>query len=229
MIKKRPMAIALQCLFAVLILLTGVSSHASGTGISGSVQNGFRVLDIEPGKDAQTFTVYRGDYIKFVLPEGVSDTDGEFPTLKQNKPVTHELNSTAYFKMKKAGVHPFSIGAIKGQMNVIEYKKANYQEFTAAEASEYIKKQNPIILDVRTKREYQGGHIENANLLPVQELQMRMDELAKYKNEAILIYCATGNRSTVASKILIDAGFTDILNLRRGISDWARNQYPIVK
>jgi rhodanese-related sulfurtransferase len=56
-----------------------------------------------------------------------------------------------------------------------------------------------------------------------------MDELAELSDEPILIYCATGNRSTVASKLLIDKGFTRIFNLRHGIVDWVRNKYPIVK
>jgi rhodanese-related sulfurtransferase len=50
-----------------------------------------------------------------------------------------------------------------------------------------------------------------------------------YRNQDVLIYCATGNRSTVAAKILIDHGFKRIFNLRQGISGWEREQYPVVK
>jgi rhodanese-related sulfurtransferase len=42
----------------------------------------------------------------------------------------------------------------------------------------------------------------------------------------ILIYCATGNRSTVASRILADLGFKRIYNLRYGVYDWARKGHP---
>ena len=75
--------------------------------------------------------------------------------------------------------------------------------------------------------EYATGRLENSTLIPVQELQQRYTELARYKDENIFIYCATGNRSTVAAKILIDNGFTRIHNLRYGLFDWADNGYPV--
>jgi len=73
------------------------------------------------------------------------------------------------------------------------------------------------------------GHLENSILIPVQELQSRINELRAYKNNNILIYCATGNRSTVASKILIDSGFMKISNLKNGIAEWAKGQYRVVR
>ena len=57
----------------------------------------------------------------------------------------------------------------------------------------------------------------------------RIGELAPYRNKDILVYCATGNRSTVASKILIDQGFTHIANLRHGIADWYQRKYPLTR
>ena len=66
-------------------------------------------------------------------------------------------------------------------------------------------------------------------MIPVRNLQTRLRELAPYKNQDILIYCATGNRSTVASKILIDNGFKRIYNMRYGISLWGRENYPVVR
>jgi rhodanese-related sulfurtransferase len=66
-------------------------------------------------------------------------------------------------------------------------------------------------------------------LLPVQQLQGRLGDLAAYKDREILVYCATGNRSTVASKILIDNGFKQIVNMRHGIYDWAKKNFPVTR
>ena len=63
----------------------------------------------------------------------------------------------------------------------------------------------------------------------MQEFQKRIGELAAHKDDPILVYCRTGNRSTVAAKLMIDAGFTQVVNLRRGIVDWSRQGLPIVK
>lgn len=114
-------------------------------------------------------------------------------------------------------------------MRVVEYDQPQYHAITAMEAARLIENISPLILDVRTPREYAAGHLENSVLIPVQELQKRYRELEEYRNEDILIYCATGNRSTVAAKILIDNGFRRIHNLKSGISGWARQGYRVVQ
>jgi len=82
---------------------------------------------------------------------------------------------------------------------------------------------------VRTPGEYSRGHLKDSVLIPVQQLQARWQEIAGYKNKDVLIYCATGNRSTVAAKILIDNGFKRIFNLRQGISGWEREKLPVIQ
>ena len=113
--------------------------------------------------------------------------------------------------------------------SLTEYQQPNYTAVTAEEAAALIANIQPLVLDVRTPREYQEGHLENSFLIPVQELQTRWKEIADYKNQDILIYCATGNRSTVSSKILIDNGFKRTYNLRYGITGWASRNYPEVR
>ena len=226
--QKQLMLIIFSCLFTAAILLAGIS-YASEYRVSSPVLEGYRILNVQLDKGIQKFTVYRGDYIKFRLPKEISDPIALFPTLKQSRPLTHDLETTAYFKMKQTGIYLFNIGSIHGQIRVIEYRQANYRKLSAREADEFIKLHSPIILDVRTRREYKRGHLENSILIPVQVLQKRIRELNYPKDGAIMVYCATGNRSTVASKILIDAGFTDVFNLEHGIVDWVKKHYPVVR
>ncbi|MCB2293500.1 rhodanese-like domain-containing protein [Clostridium algoriphilum] len=80
-----------------------------------------------------------------------------------------------------------------------------------------------FILDVRTKEEYDNGHIPGAKLVPVQLLPTKVNELDKYKNKAILVYCASGGRSPRAVTILKNNGFKNIYHLSRGISSWKYN------
>jgi rhodanese-related sulfurtransferase len=63
----------------------------------------------------------------------------------------------------------------------------------------------------------------------VQDFQRRLGELLPHKQDPVLVYCASGNRSTVAAKLLVDAGFVQVANLRRGISEWSREGLPTVK
>lgn len=50
----------------------------------------------------------------------------------------------------------------------------------------------------------------------MQVLDRNLSVLSEYKDTPVLLYCATGNRSTVAAKILIDNGFKRIFNLKKG-------------
>ena len=152
----------------------------------------------------------------------------EIPALSVKQRLSNRIEDAPYFKMKKAGRYRFSLGGVSGHIQVIEYKQPYYRAVDTKEAAQILSNQKPILLDVRTRREFNRGHIADARLIPVQELQNRLGELAAYKHTDILIYCATGNRSTVASKILIDNGFKRIINMRYGIAQWSRNKYPIV-
>ncbi len=194
---------------------------------SGQIVNGFRVLSVtgHPTK----WIVFRGDYIKFKVAPGLVDPVLSIPSLSIEKELVPDPGQAPYFKMKKVGTFDWSIGSLVGTLRVVEYNQVNYEAISAQQAQKVIDLFNPMILDVRTPREYAGGHLENSVLIPVQKLQSRFGELADFKDEPILIYCATGNRSTVASKILIDKGFIRIFNLKHGIADWKKNKYTIVK
>jgi len=108
---------------------------------------------------------------------------------------------------------------------------ADFDFISPKEAKEIIenKENNVTILDVRTAVEYDTvGHIKNAILIPVQELEARLDELAKFKNRKILVYCASGSRSVSASRILKKHNFTPY-NMNGGISGWKSSGYGVSK
>jgi len=217
-----------------LFTLTGLPGASPDTGIenepaSGILVQGYRILTIEHTREDLNLVVYRGDYIKFDFNATVGDPILQIPELSVKQVLTADLDTAPYFKMKTMGRFRFSLGGVAGYIQVIEYKQPHYREVDAGEAAELLQNLNPLLLDVRTRGEFDNGHIKNALLIPVQELQRRVGELAAYKHSDILIYCATGNRSTVASKILIDNGFKRITNMRHGIYGWVKSQYPVTK
>lgn len=67
------------------------------------------------------------------------------------------------------------------------------------------------IIDVRTKEEYDAGHIEGAILFDIQDM-MQGVFLDVDKNEAITLYCGSGNRAMMAKSLLERAGFTNVTN-----------------
>jgi len=205
------------------------SNFKSAPPVSGTVVNGYRILDVQQSPGAVDLRVYRGDYIKFKFAPSLADPLLSIPDLAIKKRLSGNPAQAPYFKMKTPGTFAFTLADIAGSLTVINYQQTSYREVTSSEAAQFIQNEQPIILDVRTPNEYKRGHLPNSILIPVQELQNRYKELGTDQDREILIYCATGNRSTVASKILIDKGFKHIVNMRGGIYDWSKNNYPVVR
>lgn len=83
-----------------------------------------------------------------------------------------------------------------------------------------------IVLDVRDTDEFESGHLKNAINIPLHKLSIKIDEIEKYKDSAIIVHCLSGGRSPKAVEILEENGFTNILHLSRGIMSWS---YPLYK
>lgn len=72
-------------------------------------------------------------------------------------------------------------------------------------------KQGAIILDVRSKAEYLGGHIKGSTNIPVDTLRNNLFKL-KDKNQPIITCCASGMRSASAKSILKSNGYSQVYN-----------------
>jgi phage shock protein E len=72
-------------------------------------------------------------------------------------------------------------------------------------------KQGAIVVDVRTKGEYTGGHIRGSVNIPVEQLNKNLHRLAD-KNKAIITCCASGMRSGAAKNILKSNGYLQVFN-----------------
>lgn len=98
--------------------------------------------------------------------------------------------------------------------------KETYQHLTHEDALQLIES-NPdaIILDVRTKAEYDRKHIPNALLVPVDELRSGNFSKLPDKDAVILIYCWTGRRAEDSAEILIEHGYKKVYEFG-GLVDW---------
>lgn len=75
-----------------------------------------------------------------------------------------------------------------------------------------------ILVDVRTIPEWIGPHIEGAIHIPLSKIQDRAPEALPDKNAQIILYCAHGERSLIATEILRAAGYTNVFSLAGGYS-----------
>lgn len=94
--------------------------------------------------------------------------------------------------------------------------KMKVKHWTAIETAQ---QSSDTILDVRTKAEYEMGHIEGAINIPVDDLRVRLTELKNH--DSILVYCAVGYRGYVATRILMQNGFDKVYNLSGGYKTYS--------
>ena len=80
-----------------------------------------------------------------------------------------------------------------------------------------------ILIDVRTQDEFDLGHIDSAINLDFYSETFQNDILSLPKNETIVLYCRTNNRSSKTANILKENGFKEISVLEGGITEWVKN------
>ena len=78
------------------------------------------------------------------------------------------------------------------------------------------------LIDVRTQDEFDLGHIDSAINLDFYSESFQNDILSLPKNETIVLYCRTNNRSTKTANILKENGYKEILVIRGGITEWVK-------
>jgi sulfur-carrier protein adenylyltransferase/sulfurtransferase len=83
----------------------------------------------------------------------------------------------------------------------------------------------PVLVDVRERNEWNQGHIPGAVLIPLGELEARIEEAAPDRSRPVILYCASGNRSARAARTLAELGYEDAVNVAGGFNDWAARGY----
>jgi len=97
---------------------------------------------------------------------------------------------------------------------------ASYEQITQEEAKQIMDTTNGyILLDTRTQEEYDQSHIPGALLIPHTEIAERAEEELPDKDQLILVYCRSGNRSKQASVVLAELGYTNVKEFG-GINTW---------
>jgi molybdopterin/thiamine biosynthesis adenylyltransferase/rhodanese-related sulfurtransferase len=102
--------------------------------------------------------------------------------------------------------------------------KREIREISAAEAvTRLAEEPRPVLLDVRERDEYEQGYIPGAIHIPRGNLESRIDNAVADRGTPVIIYCAAGNRSAYAAKTLTELGFSDVVSLTGGFTDWKQN------
>lgn len=82
-----------------------------------------------------------------------------------------------------------------------------------------------FLLDVRTVEEWNEYHAPDTTLIPLDQLEARLNEVPRDKE--IVVVCRSGNRSQQGRDILLNAGFEQVTSMAGGLNEWRAKGYPI--
>lgn len=128
------------------------------------------------------------------------------------------------------------IGSTGQEMNEVsaahhsDDEVAEYEIYPGDVVEKLQQHEDVVLLDVRTPEEYAENHLEDALLLPVQELsQQTLNAIGlgeEAKDTEIILYCRSGSRSKTAYDIMKSLGYTNIKSVSGGMIHWEEDEYP---
>ncbi len=102
------------------------------------------------------------------------------------------------------------------------------REKTISEAVLAMNREHAVILDVRSAAEFSMSYIKGAKNIPSNELAAREKEMSAWRKKLIIVVCATGMRSSVASRQLIKKGF-NVSSMKGGLREWEKQGLPVLR
>lgn len=85
----------------------------------------------------------------------------------------------------------------------------------------------PLILDVRTAREYAEGHVPGAINIEYRQIPAQLERLKEFEDQTVVVYCERGVRAGRAEVTLVEAGFTSVVQLSGDMRAWRAAELPI--
>ena len=154
------------------------------------------------------------------LAARLRDVDRQVKELRLLRREIEELRADLDRGLGVTRAHLAAVAADEPPERDVILRGAPWRDVEPAEAlALYEKTPGLFVLDVRTPAEYASGHIPDAHLIPVDELEDRLRELPP-KDSVMLVHCAVGGRSTAACQTLGLHGYTRLLNLVGGMHTW---------
>lgn len=126
------------------------------------------------------------------------------------------------------GVSSQGFAVAKGPMDFVNAAKAKITEVSAAQAKADLDAGKKfILLDVRSKEEFDAGHLPNAVHISRGLLEFKIGRIIPDKNANIILYCRTGARSAMTTLVLNEMGYVNAKNMEGAFKAWGTAGFPV--
>jgi len=206
--KKQTVMVLL--ILSLVLVITSCSNNKTEiiandtTGIEG------RIIEIVDGE----YIIIRNEvdtsiYYKIDTSEGLNFTKG----VNENLNPDHVIAADVFL------LNPDKIPKEAKLVLLTANKAPDYKVIDAAEAKKMIDAGGVLVVDVRTRTEYNAGYIPDAYNVPLDQIANGFKNVTQKMDDVILVYCQSGNRSKVAARQLTEMGYTNVYDFG-GIVNW---------
>jgi rhodanese-related sulfurtransferase len=115
-------------------------------------------------------------------------------------------------------------------MNIYKTSTAQYKEITPAQLTQFINRDEGVVIDIRSKDEFKQGHITGAvHVLPSDIKSGSIPSLEKHKENPITVVCKSGQTAVESANLLAKAGFEQVYLLKGGLLSWSEAKMPLIR
>lgn len=216
----------------VVTLSSAIGCSSKGSGESYNEIDSAKTIElVNETKETLVIDVRGADaYEKGHLANAINipfdEFEGKISDLEGYKDQTIVLICNTGNKSGKAGKMLVDKGFTKvynaeDGMEEYDYDTVTYTNVTGSEFEKLAaEKTDAVVLDLRDAKDFEKSSVENAVNIPMDEFEAKASEKLKDKNQEILLYCNTGNRTSEASQILEKNGYTNVVNSIDGVKEY---------
>jgi rhodanese-related sulfurtransferase len=102
-------------------------------------------------------------------------------------------------------------------------------EIGTLEATRLMNQGSTLVLDVGDDKDFAAGHLPRARNIPVRDLAGRLEEIARYREKAVIVSSRKNAQASAAVRALKRAGFKSVYQLKGGLAAWQQASLPVEK
>jgi hydroxyacylglutathione hydrolase len=206
-------------------------SALSSAEVRNLAAEGYVILDVRAAAD------FGAGHIPGALNIGLG---GQFASwagslIPMTSPIVIVADSEEQVEEAQVRLARVGIEGIKGYLSggILGWSQADLEvaavpQITVSELKDLIPREGDLqIIDVRRPAEYQGGHVPRAVTAPLSTLRENVPVLGFDRAKPTAVICAGGYRSSAATSIMQQAGFTNVMNVTGGTSAWINAGYAV--
>jgi len=108
-------------------------------------------------------------------------------------------------------------------------QNASASGISPIEAVQCMNREKGVVIDVSTKEEFSASHIKTSLSVPLEELEARLQAVAKNKSVPLIMVCESGVRSKRAQAVAQKLGYEKVHSLQGGLKAWKEANLPVSK